>query len=87
MTTTTILERRKGWNFHYSLTYLDSANVAILETDRGFPTPSAKREPTRRLCVANVSHLDELQDRCDDWNAANDREARRWRDENAVPYL
>ena len=68
----TLLKRRTGANFRYSLTYVDSANVAILEIDGGHPRdPSAKREPTRRLCVANVSHIEELQDACDKWNRAN----------------
>ena len=72
----TILKRRVG-SFRYSLTFLDSANIAILETDNGDPNdPHAKREPTRRLCVANVAHLEELQDLCDKWNADNEgREA------------
>lgn len=79
----TILKRRDGSNFRYSLTYLDSANIAILETDNGDPTaPHAKREPTRRLCVANVSHIDELQERCDEWNADNEQRQREW-----TPYL
>ena len=82
-----LLQRRGGWNFHYSLTYLDSANVAILETDRGFPSPAAKREPTRRLCVANVAHIEELQDWCDEWNTENAAAAEKWREENVVPYL
>ena len=73
----TILKRRDGANFRYSLTFLDSANVAILETDSGNPNDlHAKREPTRRLCVANVSHIEELQDKCDKWNEVNaDRQA------------
>lgn len=77
MTDFPILKRRDGANFRYSLTFLDSANVAILETDSGDPNdPCAKREPTRRLCVANVSHIEELQDKCDKWNAYNaDRQA------------
>ena len=73
----TILKRRDGGGFRYSLTYLDSANVAVLEIDNGDPNdPHAKREPTRRLCVANVSHIDELQERCDEWNAANEQRQR-----------
>ena len=74
-----ILKRRKYDNFRYSLTYVDSANIAILEMDNGNPyDPYAKREPTRRLCVANVAHMEELQDLCDKWNEANeDNEADR----------
>lgn len=75
----TILKRRNGSTFHYSLSYLDSANVAILEIDEGDPNnPHARREPTRRLCVANVSHIDELQERCDKWNSANEDRQSEW---------
>ena len=74
-----ILKRRDGANFRYSLSFVDSANIAILEIDRGDPSdPSAKREPTRRLCVANVAHLEELQDWCDKWNAYNESEQAAW---------
>ncbi len=80
---TTILKRRDGTTFRYSLTFLDSANIAIIETDCGDPNdPHAKREPTRRLCVANVSHIEELQERCDAWNADNEAQQAEW-----SPYL
>lgn len=83
MKATPILERRKGWNFRFSLTYLDSANVAVLEIDNGNPNdPHAKREPTRRLCVANVSHIDELQERCDEWNKDNEQQQAEWKPQN-----
>ena len=75
----TILKRRDGSNFRYSFTFLDSANIAILETDSGDPNNEhAKREPTRRLCVANVAHLEELQDWCDKWNANNEGRQAEW---------
>ena len=79
-----LLKRRDGWHYHYLLTFVDGANVALIEQDLGFPNAYAKREPTRRLCVANVSHLEELQDLCDDWNAENKKDLERDRLKN--PY-
>lgn len=79
MSSVKILKRRDGTNFRYSLTYLDSASVAILEIDEGDPNdPYAKREPTRRVAVANVAHIDELQDWCDEWNKANEDTQAEW---------
>ena len=75
----TLLKRRTGANFRYSLSFVDAANVAILEIDGGHPRdPSAKREPTRRLCVVNAAHIEELQDECDKWNKANADRLAEW---------
>ena len=75
----TILRRRSSPTFRYSLTYVDSSNVAILEIDGGHPRDtSAKREPTRRLCVVNAAHIEELQDECDKWNKANADRLAEW---------
>lgn len=75
----TLLKRRTGANFRYSLSFVDSANVAILEIDGGHPRdPSAKREPTRRLCVANAAHIEKLQDECDKWNRLNAERLGEW---------
>jgi len=80
------LERRTGWQFRYTLTYIDSNTVALLEIDQG-TDKNSRREPTRRLCIADASHIGELQDKCDDWNEENASDFERWKDKNVIPYL
>mgnify|MGYP003337337305 CR=1 FL=1 len=60
----TVLPRRRG-EFSYSLSFIDSKTICLLEIDAGRMSP---HQPSRRIAVADVRHSDELQDLCDKWN-------------------
>ena len=70
MKSSVTLSRRGGIHFRYTLTYFYGDTVARLEFDIG-RTNTSPLEPTRRICIADASHIEELQAKCDKWNAEN----------------